>query len=78
MEKDKFHISKEDMAIIVGENVDRLCSVEIRPRMPASGVFPELYDAAQKKYSYPLTYLAASEIIKKTKRKRVYIYFNWY
>jgi hypothetical protein len=69
MEKDKFHISKEDMAIIVGKNVDRLCSVEIRPRMPVSGVFPELYDAARKKYSYPLTYLAASGIRKKTKEK---------
>lgn len=68
-ERDKFHISKEDMAIIVGENVDRLCAVEMRPRMPTSGVFPELYDAARKKYSYPLTYLAASEIVKKTKEK---------
>jgi len=67
--KDKYHISKEEMALIVGENVDRLCSVETRPRMPTSGVFPELYDAARGKYSYPLTYLAASEIIKKTKEQ---------
>jgi len=37
--------------------------------MPTSGVFPELYDATRKKYSYPLTYLVASEIIKKTKEK---------
>ena len=68
-EGDKYNISKEEMAIIVGENVDRLCSIEIRPRMAASGVFPALYDAARKKYAYPLTYLAASEIIKKTKVK---------
>lgn len=66
---DKFHISKEEMAIIVGENVDRLCSIEIRPRMAASGVFPQLYQAVRKKYSYPLTYLAATGIIKKTKEK---------
>ncbi len=69
MKKNKFDISKEEMAIIVGENVDRLCAVEIRPRMAASGVFPALYDATRKKYAYPLTYLAASEIIKKTKEK---------
>lgn len=68
-ETDKFDISKEEMAIIVGENVDRLCSIEIRPRMAASGVFPALYDAARKKYAYSLTYLAASEIIKKTKEQ---------
>jgi len=60
-ETDRFDISKEEMAIIVGENVDRLCSIEIRPRA--------LYDAARGKYAYPLTYLAASEIIKKTKEK---------
>ena len=50
MGKEQFDITKEEMAIIVGENVDRLCSIEIRPRMPASGVFPALYDAARKKY----------------------------
>jgi len=68
-ETDRFNISKEEMAIIVGENIDRLCSMEIRPRMAASGVFPALYDAARKKYDYPITYLAASELIKKTKEK---------
>lgn len=62
-------INKEEMAIIVGENVDRLCAVEIRPRMSTSGVFPTLYDETRKKYSYPLTYLAAREIIKRTKKK---------
>ncbi len=73
-EKDKYNISKEEMAIIIGENIDRLCSMEIRPRMAASGVFPALYDAARKKYDYPITYLAASELIKKTKEKdHVYI-----
>ena len=68
METDKYNISKEKMAIIVGENVDRLCSIEIRPRMPASGVFPGLYDAARKKYSNPLTYLVARGIIENTKK----------
>jgi len=57
------------MNIIVGENVDRLCSIEIRPRMAASGVFPALYNAARNKYSYPLTYLAAKGIIENTKEK---------
>jgi D-glutamate cyclase len=37
--------------------------------MAASGVFPALYDAARAKYTCPITYLAASEIIKKTKEK---------
>jgi len=68
-ETERFDISKEEMAIIVGENVDRLCSIEIRPRMAASGVFPALYDAARKKYSYPLTYLAANGIMENTKEK---------
>ena len=69
MHKDKFHISKEQMAVIVGENVDRLCSMEIRPRMACSGVFPALYDAAREKLNQPLTYLAASKLIEKTKEK---------
>jgi len=62
-------ISKEEMAIIVGENIDRLCAVEMRPRMPTTGVFPALYDKTREKYSHPLVYLAAKEIIKKTKEK---------
>ena len=69
MKKNKLNISKKEMSIIVGENVDRLCALEMRPQMLTSGVFPALYDASRKKYSYPLTYLAASEIIKKTKEK---------
>ena len=68
-QRDLHHISKEQMTVIVGENIDRLCAVEMRPRMPTSGVFPELYDATRKKYSYPLTYLAATEIINNTKEK---------
>lgn len=69
MQKNKFGISKEEMAVIVGENVDRLCSVEIRPRMACSGVFPALYDAVREKVADPLTYLAASKLIEKTKAK---------
>jgi len=69
MKKNKLNISKKEMSIIVGENVDRLCALEMRQQMLTSGVFQALYDAARKKYSYPLTYLAASEIIKKTKEK---------
>lgn len=62
-------ISKEQMAIIVGENIDRLCAVEMRPRMPTTGVFPILYDKTREKYPYPLVYLAAKEIMTKTKEK---------
>ena len=69
MKKEQFNITREKMAIIVGDNVDRLCSIEIRPRMPASGVFPALYDAARKKYSYPLTYLAAKGVMENTKKE---------
>ena len=68
-QNDLHHISRDQMAIILGENIDRLCAVEMRPRMPTSGVFPQLYDAAREKCSYPLTYLAATEIIKRTKEK---------
>lgn len=67
-QKDLHYISREHMAIIIGENIDRLCAVEMRPRMPTSGVFPQLYDAVREKYSYPLTYLAATEIIKRTQK----------
>ena len=73
-ERDKFHISKEEMAIIVGENVDRLCSIEIRPRMAASGVFPHYMMQQEKNIPILLLTLQLMVLWRIQKKKIMFLY----
>ncbi len=61
------------MAEIVGENVDRLCTVEMRPQGMPRGKIHRLYDAARRKQGKPLTLLAAEKIIERVRKRDVVI-----
>lgn len=56
-------MSRDDMAIVVGENIDRLCTVEVRSQTPPRGVIPQLYARAREKSSVPLTFQAATQLV---------------
>ncbi|GAA5153471.1 DUF4392 domain-containing protein [Microbacterium pseudoresistens] len=53
------------MVHIIGEYIDRLATVEMRPAQSnlARGVIHQLYDAVRAKYDSPLVSLAASRIV---------------
>ena len=54
---------------IIGEYVDRLVTVEIRPRnFPQRGIIGPLYDKAREKAGRPLTLLAAEKIMANAKK----------
>ncbi len=46
----------------IGENLDRLCAVTIRPQGPGQGVIRHLYTAARERFDLPLTMLAAGRL----------------
>jgi len=51
------------MPEIIGENVDRLCTVEMRPQGMPRGKIHRLYEAARRKQNgRPLTLLAAEKL----------------
>lgn len=50
------------MPEIIGENVDRLCTVEMRPQGMPRGKIHKLYEAARRKQGRPLTLLAAERL----------------
>lgn len=56
------------MVEVIGENIDRLCSIEIRPRsgLPR-GVIHRLYGRARAKQGKPLTLQAAQKLIDQIK-----------
>ena len=43
----------------LGENVDRLCTLDLRPAGPTSGYIGHFYDAVRERTSLPLTLIAA-------------------
>lgn len=50
------------MPEIIAENVDRLCTVEMRPQGMPRGKMDRLYEAARRKQKRPLTLLAAERL----------------
>ncbi len=52
------------MPEIIGENVDRACTIEMRPQGMPRGQIHRLYAAAREKQGRPLTLLAAEKILK--------------
>ena len=51
------------MPEIIGENIDRLCTVEMRPQGMPRGKIHRLYEAARRKQNgRPLTLLAAEKL----------------
>ena len=42
------------MAEVIGENIDRIATIEIRSRTPPRGVIHQLYKNARKKAGKPL------------------------
>ncbi|MBI4278040.1 MAG: DUF4392 domain-containing protein [Armatimonadetes bacterium] len=47
----------------IGENLDRLCTVTVRPQGTGQAVIRHLYDAAREKLRDPLTMLAAQRLL---------------
>ncbi len=60
------------MSEIVGENIDRLCSIEMRfkptPNGLPAGVMARLFDAARAAQPAPMSYLAAKGLVEHVKR----------
>lgn len=46
----------------IGENLDRICTVTIRPQGPGQAVIRHLYAAARERFRLPLTMLAAERL----------------
>lgn len=44
----------------VGENIDRLITVDLRQRLPL--IYPPMYEALRRRYKFPLTFLAAKRL----------------
>ena len=59
------------MPEIIGENVDRLCTVEMRPQGMPRGQIHQLYEAARQKQQRPLTLLAAEKLANQVGKKDV-------
>lgn len=55
------------MTEIIGENIDRISTIEIRSRSSSHGVVNRLYESARKKSAHLLTLSAAREIISNVK-----------
>ncbi len=55
------------MAEVIGENIDRIATVEIRSKTPPRGVIHRLYNAARRRSPNPLTLSAAREIVGRIK-----------
>ena len=55
------------MAEVIGENIDRIATIEIRTKTPPRGIIHRLYEAARKKCGHPLTMTAASRIVETLK-----------
>lgn len=51
------------MTEVIGENIDRIATIEMRSKTPPRGVIHRLYESARKKSGQPLTLTAAREII---------------
>ena len=52
----------------IGENLDRLVSLEMRPQGKSQGVIRQLYDAARAKYGEPITTLAARRLVESVRQ----------
>jgi len=62
------------MPEVIGENIDRIATVEIRSKTPPRGVIHRLYKSAREKSGYPLT-LAAAHAIVDTVKKNDCVFF---
>ncbi|MHB9092997.1 MAG: glutamate cyclase domain-containing protein, partial [Chloroflexota bacterium] len=51
----------------IGENLDRLVSLEMRPQGKSQGVIRRLYDAARLHHGEPITTLAARRLVESVK-----------
>jgi len=51
------------MAEVIGENIDRVATIEMRSKTPPRGVIHRLYEAARRKSRAPLTLSAAQAIV---------------
>lgn len=59
--------------LVVGENIDRLVTLEIRPRNNLTGVIGGLYGALREKLGQPLSLLAARRLMESVKARDVVI-----
>lgn len=57
----------EKILSVIGENVDRLCTLELRPASYSHGVIHPLYSAAREVIGEPLTLAAAKRIVSSVK-----------
>lgn len=62
------------MAEVIGENIDRIATIEMRSKTPPRGIIHRLYESARKKTGQPLTLAAARAIISALKEND-YVFF---